>query len=264
MRRMEFFLIPAALVFLAALPTLGQHGAGHGGGGFSSAPSGARSGAPAGGGFHAPSFSGSYAAGSRAFAPAPSSFSRESAAANLRGLNFDGQSASASHHGPEHRRPYNGYGGRGYVPLYGYGAYLVPNFVGYPFGFDSGDFDDDTSASQQPASPQEQEEPPAGEYAQPPQGEIAEEQPPVEYRPPYQGAIQGSISEQPVQPQPATTLIFNDGRPNEQVHNYILSGTTLYDLDGGTQREIPLSEINVPATTAANRSAGVDFAPPTS
>ncbi len=53
--------------------------------------------------------------------------------------------------------------------------------------------------------------------------------------------------------QPATTLIFKDGRPPAQVHNYALTGSTLYALDGESRQEIPLSLLNVPATVEANR-----------
>ena len=64
--------------------------------------------------------------------------------------------------------------------------------------------------------------------------------------------------------QPATTLIFKDGRPPVQIHNYALTGSTLYALDGESRQEIPLSLLDVPATVAANRAAGVDFALPVS
>jgi hypothetical protein len=48
------------------------------------------------------------------------------------------------------------------------------------------------------------------------------------------------------------------------VHNYALTGSTLYALDGESRQEIPLSLLNVPATVEANRAAGVDFALPVS
>ena len=262
MRRLSFVLVSAALVFLATLPGFGQRGGG--GGGFAS---GAHAGG-FGGGFHAPAFSGSFAGSRTSIAPSRT-FSGEQAGRYPQSLNRPSVSASypgSEHRGSEHRRPYRPYPGRGFVPPYGYGygTYLAPNFVGYPFGFDdSDDFDDDASSSQPQVAPQQevapQGEPYGGEYAEPGQGEVAENQPAVdEYRPLYQG----SVPEQPVSAQPATTLIFNDGRPNEQVYNYVLTSSTLYYLDGGVQRAIPLSEINVPATAAANRSAGVDFAPP--
>ncbi len=62
--------------------------------------------------------------------------------------------------------------------------------------------------------------------------------------------------------QPATILIFKDGRPPVKVHNYALTGSTLYDLDGELRKEIPLALLNVPATVEANRAAGVDFSLP--
>jgi hypothetical protein len=103
-------------------------------------------------------------------------------------------------------------------------------------------------------------------YADPPSGspagaspEVAASAPPL-FRPLYQEPIVAA----PVHPQPATTLIFKDGRPPEQVHNYALTATTLYALDGETRQEIPLSLLNLPATIAANHAAGVDFALPVS
>jgi hypothetical protein len=80
------------------------------------------------------------------------------------------------------------------------------------------------------------------------------------FRPPYQE----QIDTPPVQAQPATTLIFKDGRPSMEVHNYALTASTLYALDGESHQEIPLSLLNVPATVEANRTAGIDFALPVS
>ena len=80
----------------------------------------------------------------------------------------------------------------------------------------------------------------------------------------FRPAYQGQIDTPPVHAQPATTLIFKDGRPPAQVHNYALTATTLYALDGESHQEIPLSLLNVPATVEANRAAGVDFALPVS
>jgi hypothetical protein len=88
---------------------------------------------------------------------------------------------------------------------------------------------------------------------------VADNAPPT-FRPAYQG--QGADA--PVNPQPATTLIFKDGRPPVQVHNYALTSNTLYALDGDSRQEIPLSLLNVQATVEANHAAGVDFALPTS
>jgi hypothetical protein len=61
--------------------------------------------------------------------------------------------------------------------------------------------------------------------------------------------------------QGAVTLIFNDGRPPVQIHNYLLTASTLTVLDP-QYREIPLDKINVAATEQTNRAAGVDFRVP--
>jgi hypothetical protein len=89
--------------------------------------------------------------------------------------------------------------------------------------------------------------------------ELATNAPPL-YRPLYQEPVEVA----PVHPQPATTLIFKDGRPSKQVHNYALTANTLYALDDDSRQEIPLSLLDVQATIAANRAAGVDFALPMS
>jgi hypothetical protein len=84
------------------------------------------------------------------------------------------------------------------------------------------------------------------------------------FRPPYQGAYEAPFQAAPVHAQPATVLIFKDGRPPEKVHNYALTGTTLYALDGDLRQEIPLALLNLPATVETNRAAGVDFSLPVS
>ncbi len=70
---------------------------------------------------------------------------------------------------------------------------------------------------------------------------------PVQYRPPYRSPNS----------QQAVTLVFNDGRPPMQVHNYMLTSTTLYILDRD-RAEIPLTALDVAATEQVNRDAGVD------
>ena len=95
---------------------------------------------------------------------------------------------------------------------------------------------------------------PAGPYPGP------NEEPSAGYRPAYQDS--GAL--EPPATQPPTTLVFQDGRPTEQVHNYVLTKTTLYDLDANSRKDIPLADLNLPATIAANRSAGVAFSLPAS
>jgi len=59
----------------------------------------------------------------------------------------------------------------------------------------------------------------------------------------------------------AVTLVFKDGRPSEQIHNYLLTRTTLYVRDQH-HRDIPLDEIDLAATRKANHDTGVDFQVP--
>jgi hypothetical protein len=63
------------------------------------------------------------------------------------------------------------------------------------------------------------------------------------------------------EPQPeedAVTLVFKDGRPDQQIHNYMLTRTTLYVQDE-RHREIPVSELDLAATEKVNKDAGITF-----
>jgi hypothetical protein len=145
-----------------------------------------------------------------------------------------------------------------YPFVYGYGSPLA---YGLPYGDDQYD----TSAAQQPDYYQQQ--PDYGEQDYGPQGygpEAPGPQVAANAPPPFRPAYQGEAVAAPLHAQPATTLIFKDGRSPVQVHNYALTGSTLYDLDGESRKEIPLALLNVPATIEANRAAGVDFALPAS
>jgi len=56
----------------------------------------------------------------------------------------------------------------------------------------------------------------------------------------------------------AVTIIFKDGRPAEQIHNYVLTRKTLYVLDQ-RHRVLPTSIIDLVATAKVNNDAGVYF-----
>ena len=58
---------------------------------------------------------------------------------------------------------------------------------------------------------------------------------------------------------PAVTLVFNDGRPPMQVHSYVLTNSSVLIAEKGHQRVIPVTDLDLPATVAQNREAGVDF-----
>jgi hypothetical protein len=144
----------------------------------------------------------------------------------------------------------------GYRGPYFYAGYpgLIPFGYGLPFALGFGDDQDEGGA---PVAPDYSNQP-AGDYGPPPP-EVAANTP-SPFRPAYQGQIEAA----PVHPQPITTLIFKDGRAPVQVHNYALTDSTLYALDGDSRQEIPLSQLDVLATVEANRKAGIDFALPVS
>ena len=185
------------------------------------------------------------------------------------GVRYPSAPIHEGHHppstGPSHRpddgrrgvdyRNHTPYTDTGYTWLNSFGYGFPVAYGGLPYAGQ-----DDAGGSQ--PSPQQAgygDQPPADYAPEPPAPQVADNAPPS-FRPAYLG--QGVDA--PVNPQPATTLIFKDGRPPVQVHNYALTSNTLYALDGDSRQEIPLSLLNVPATVEANRAAGVDFALPTS
>jgi len=235
-------LLTSSLVLPLGL--LAQHG------GFAGAMSSGRVGGFA---HSSPSFSGS----PRSFAPPSRSLFQGSS--SYRPALPLGQSGHWSSAG-ERRRPYNGWNGVGYRGPYFYAGYpgYIPFGYGLPLALPFGSDQDDGGAPAQVAPPADYSNQPTGDYG-PEAPEVAANTP-SPFRPAYQGQIEAA----PVHVQPATTLIFKDGRSPVQVHNYALTVSTLYALDGDSRREIPLSVLDVPATVEANRKAGVDFALPVS
>jgi hypothetical protein len=138
------------------------------------------------------------------------------------------------------RRPYPSryrYG----VPYLGAGwiapAYLSSGYLGYP---DTTTYDD----SQSPPND-------AAGYDNPPSNQ-------PQPAPPYPSFAEPPHTPQPLAEEDAVTLIFRDGRPPEQIHNYALTPTTLYVRDQH-HRDIPLDQLDLDATQKVNRDAGVDF-----
>ena len=80
-------------------------------------------------------------------------------------------------------------------------------------------------------------------------------------RGPYSGQSEVSGAGSAPAPTGTLTVIFNDGRQPEQIHNYLLTADSLTVLDSH-YRQIPLAQIDVAATEQANRAAGVDFRVP--
>jgi len=63
-------------------------------------------------------------------------------------------------------------------------------------------------------------------------------------------------------PEEAVTLVFKDGRPAQQIHNYLASRTSIMVIDGTHHRDIPVGDLDLPATVKANQEVGVEFSLP--
>ena len=132
---------------------------------------------------------------------------------------------------------------------YGIGGLFGPGFLGYP---DSGFYGDaaNTVPAVSPVAPIEDD---AGSYDAR-SAEQAETAPSPFYRRVYERSQPAPESEA----ENAVTLVFKDGRPSEEIHNYMLTRTTLYVQDEH-RREISVDEIDLTATQKANKDAGVEF-----
>jgi hypothetical protein len=147
-----------------------------------------------------------------------------------------------------YRRPYASPYGAG-IP-FGVPGWIGPGFLGYS---DSIGYDD------QSASPGDAAQ---GYDAQPAEPWQAPEQGPPAPSSPYQPTSDQSHDQALTSPgtdtEEAVTLVFKDGRPAEQIHNYALTRTALYVLDQ-RHRDIPLDQLDLAATVTVNQDAGVDF-----
>lgn len=156
------------------------------------------------------------------------------------------------------RRGFGFYARLGY-PYWPWGAW------NYPYLFNDWDYNDDYDS--QPAGNYADSQYP--EYTPGPYDEAPPDQPEPEqpsYTPwPY--SRPAPSASQPAPPAPAAeapvTLVFKDGRPNEQIHNYMLTAKTLSILDQH-RRDIPVDQLDLVATARVNRDAGVDFSLPAS
>jgi hypothetical protein len=273
MRRVELvaFLSVCLSVFTPAFAqhtgASGSHGGGSFGGHFAGGSFGHASGSFAGGSFGR----------SPGFAPRSSSASRLASSAPGRafvpgyrvpyttpgaGLRGGGLVSPDRRH---YRSPYRGYGYGGYPYAYGNSWELLPWDIGYPdftgYGYDdygtqaygAGAYGDDSLQQSAPS------------VAAPDDGYRSDYAGPVnayqDYAPPPPAEEETTAS---VAPEPALTLIFNDGH-REDIHNYVLTANAVIVMDeaaSGRQERIPLPSINVAATQQAAEQQGLDFTPP--
>jgi len=240
------------------LPACAQRFASHGG--FAG-----RSGPAFHAGFAAPHFSGGFASPHfyspmsaprypvRSFTPSP--FIARPSGAD-RGF-YPAPGFRAAYRGAEYRRGDNHGGGGGGVHFIIRSAppYAVPAWFGLgPLGYYPYDFgyDDDAAFADESAA---NESAPQYEEQQP------EESEPTVYREDYEPTVEAPQPSPVVGSESPTTIVFKDGRPSEQIHNYALTPTMLYVLDE-QRRDIPLAQVDLAATEKVNRNAGIEFQVP--
>jgi hypothetical protein len=148
-----------------------------------------------------------------------------------------------------YRRPYNPVYGLGLPYGVGYGVGYIPDYLDYA---DSAAYDSPTYAPPQPQAADYYGPPSQEQYPAPP--DQADAAPAPSYRPAYQRPPP------PPDPEPGlpVTLVFKDGRPNEQIQNYMLTRTTLY-VQGQRLRTIPVDQLDLAAMNKINGDAGVEF-----
>jgi hypothetical protein len=139
-----------------------------------------------------------------------------------------------------YRRPYlPPYRSRVHLAVPVWNGWLGAGFPGYP----------DTTGYDDLATP--------SNYAEPYDSQQPYESQPAPFNP-YPASVELSHSSSALESEDAVTLVFKDGRPPDQIHNYVLTRTTLYVRDQH-HRDIPLDQLDLAATQKVNREAGVDF-----
>lgn len=136
-----------------------------------------------------------------------------------------------------------------------------PYFLSYPDSLDYSDGQDDNSyvsPGYPPDDSASQPNPVAG-YPPQPADQGQQDLPPwPSYNPPPPPATAPETKSVVPESVASVTIVFNDGRPPQQIHNYVITPTTLYIFDK-QRHEIPLDHLDLVATAKANRDAGVDF-----
>jgi hypothetical protein len=140
--------------------------------------------------------------------------------------------------GHRHRRPYHpAYRTRLANP----GLWSAPYFLAYPDFFASDNAVPTAIQASAPANsaPEEQES----------------------YLNPFSDPASAAVASAEPEVEDAVTLIFKDGRPPEQIHNYLLTRKTLY-VGAPRHPEIPVDQLDMEATTKLNHEVGIDFHAP--
>jgi hypothetical protein len=254
-------LIPiAAFALVLAVPLWAQHGGGHAGGGhgggsaghagFSGGHGGGVGGGHSGGG-HVAGGMRSAPTASRGFARAPS-FSQR--AFSNRPLLHDGF-RSPRVHTYGFRNNCIGYACRGYGYPWAYGGYYDP------YWWDSGSsYDNDNGYDQDVAAAAEMNRQSLEEQQMMRQEQADGDQDLYAQQVPARPAMHESDGA-PVLPD--TVLVFRD-QHKQEIRNYAIVGQTLWTFAPQRTEKIPLSDLDLTATTKANDDRGLTFRVPAS
>lgn len=241
-------LVTIALFLTAAtIPAAPQRGGSHGGfsgRGPSSAPA-----------FHGgPSFSSpSHFSG---ISHAPVSMARPATSAAR--PSFNSANRYPGNRYPTGRPVGNRFPTRRPVPFRGirYGFPSGISYVPYPF-LDSSFYDDmgDSGYDEAPPVPYVSPAPDSAAYGY----TYPQEQPPYDSESQTPATIVRPAAHAEPAAVAATTLIFKDGRAPEMIGNYIATRSTVTVIDGQRHHDIPVADLDIPATMKANRDTGAGF-----
>ena len=150
-----------------------------------------------------------------------------------------------------HRRPFE-HGRRHihrpfavYSPYYGGYSYSP---YAYPYYYDGEDYSDSADSQAPPADYR-------NEYRNDDDRELLDQ----DYRSqPSRPKESSEAGGEPVAAQPSTLLIFKDGHQQE-ISNYAIVGSTLYDLSEGRSKKVQLADLDLQATVKENDERGVEF-----
>jgi hypothetical protein len=161
---------------------------------------------------------------------------------------------------------------------HGFGRGVGVGYVGLPYYVDPMAFvnadsyqENDAAQQTQPSAPARPDYAPQAPYEEGSEGPYRDQgyaapprrapYNPEAYPPPAQStsAAESAAVQNDGLDHPAVTLVFNNGRPPMQVHSYVLTSSSVLIAESGHQRVIPVADLDLPATIAQNREAGVDF-----
>jgi hypothetical protein len=172
---------------------------------------------------------------------------------------FHGNPYRHAHHNHNHvyfygiRNNCYGYGCRGYGYPWAYGAYYDPSWW-----WDSGSsYNEDYERERQIANQMNQQSLEEERMRQ-----QAEDDPPENSNDRYARSAPAARETESA-PVPPTVLVFRD-QHQQEVRNYAIVGQTLWNFASQRTQKIPLSDLDLVATTKANDERGLTFRVPAS